>query len=673
MNMMQKPGRQGFTLVEAMGALTLTALALALAMGGFMFAFKNTNESDVQSELDIDVQLAMERLKKDLRLSSLNEIFYYPAGAGPYTALSFPMAEDDDGDGLFELDADGKIIWDKTLIYHIWPGSPHELRVTTFTNRDNTLSDVQRQEQLNSVVSTGAGTSTYNGGNATSHTIFANLLEWSLRPIQSIYDSYAPYMQREHVSLGYALLGNGAHTFKFTVSGKNAAAGGYQIGIDQLQVSPSQGEREAEAQLPATAQSGATAVSQYMAGGSWKGNHQLYFPATASDHSFSLTMRNDRWEETNFGAMGNESVDTEVKFDETSSPKDFVVQLKGNDITWEAAQQTGSAAGIPPVGPPIKGKTITVHINGSGLEDNGSWLAVNGRKCRLTFQAGSLGNLQVENVSIGTSDSTETTSFTFSGTPTSATFGGSATSPDIAPGMTATSDWIDLEINQTNNYLVEFQIRNDAAKSFPAAWENVHTIVADCAVNGVTAGPYSGYILGLASIEASYPNNGTYTSQIFDTRIESPVYDEISINASLPAGTALTTKIRSGNQSDLSDASDWSTLTASSIHPRLLSVPYKRYIQFQAQLTSSSDGLSTPQLKDLTIDWTGETRLVNISGIFTKGPDHGIVEVLVDGAPLQSALGIDLLIYRDIFSQNKQTKRVTSSLKAELTPRNTGK
>ncbi|MBT8042408.1 MAG: prepilin-type N-terminal cleavage/methylation domain-containing protein [Pontiella sp.] len=665
--MNHKQKKRGFTLIEAMGAMTLVSIALGLAVGGFMFALKNTNESDVQSELDIDVQLAMERLKRDLRLSSLDEIFYYPAGAGPYTALSFPMAEDDDGDDLFELDADGKIIWDKTLIYHIWPGSPHQLRVTTFDNRDNTLTDVQRQEQLNSVVSVGAGTSTYNGGNASSHTIFENLLEWRLRPVQSIFDAYSPISERETVSLGYALMANGAHTFKFNVAGKNTAASGYRIGVDQLQVSPSYSQREAEAQLPATAQSGATAVSQYMGTGSWKGNHQLYFPATAAGQSFTLSMNNDRWEETNFGALGYEAEDTEINFDETLSPKDFVIQLQGNDVAWQAGEQAYSA-GTSASNSVLKGTVIAVHLNGAELATNGNWIAYNGRKCRLTFQAGSTGRLRVEDVFIGKTTSLEDTVFAFDSS-TSVTFsGGSSESPVMEPNQTATTDWINLEINKTNNYLVAFQIKNDVDKCYPRVWKNELTTISDCLVNGSP----TNHIIGLASMAVTYPANGTYTSQIFDTRLASPIYGDISLNTSLPAGTAISTKVRSGNQPDLSDASDWSVLSASTIHPRLLSVAYKRYIQFQAQLTSSSSGLATPLLKDLTIDWTGETQLVNVSGVFSKGPDYGIVEVLVDGVPLQSALGIDLLIYKDIYTHNKQTKRVTSSLVAELRPRNTG-
>ncbi len=180
-------------------------------------------------------------------------------------------------------------------------------------------------------------------------------------------------------------------------------------------------------------------------------------------------------------------------------------------------------------------------------------------------------------------------------------------------------------------------------------------------------------IFALKSIAVTYPENGTYTSQIFDTRLSNPSYGDIQYHADIPYGTALTTKIRSGDQSDLSDASDWSTILASSVNPRLAGTSYKRYVQFQVQMESSSNGLSTPQLKDLTLDWTGEMQLVNISGTITKGPEYGIFNVLVDGMPLQSALSIDLMIYKDIYSLNKATKRITSSLVSDIRPRNTGK
>ena len=660
--------KKGFTLIEASTSITIMVLVLGLALGGFLFALKSSNESDVQSELDIDVQMAMERLKRDLRLSSLDEIFYYPAGPGPYIAISFPLAEDSDGDGLYELEADGRIIWDKTVIYHVWPSTPHQLRVTTFNNRDNTLTDVQRQAQLNHVVETGSGVGTYNGNNVSTYPIFENLLDWTIRPKEGIFDAYSPTMERETTSLGFALLADGAHTFKFQVAGKNEKSSGYKIGIDQLTISPCYAAREAEAQLPVTSQSGATAVSQYIEGGSWKGNHQLYFPATAKDASFTLTMDNDQWEETNFGSVGYEADDTKVTFDDSLSPKDFVVQLQGNNIAWNATEQTDSIATSIDTNNIMLNSWVFVHLNGSELLTNGNWIAYNGSHCKLTFQASSNACLQVDAAYIGKTASTQNTTFGFDGSYRLALFDGHPSTLTLNPGQSTTSDWINMDINKTNNYMVVYKISSSPSKCFPMTWPNNRTSTTDCLVNGIP----SSRIYGLSALTVSYPEKGTYTSQIFDTRLASPVYEDVGWNADLPTGTALGIKVRTGNQPDLSDASEWESISASQINPHSISASYERYVQFQATLYSDSDGLNTPKLKDLTVDWIGETQLVNISGTLTKGPDYGVVSVSVDNAPLQSALSINLRIYKDLFSLRNTTKRITSSLIADIRPRNTG-
>jgi hypothetical protein len=160
---MEENRKLGFTLVEVTASVTLFVLVMSLALGGYLFSMKNVNQGDVQNELDMDVQLAMERLKTDLRLSSLDAIFYFPAGTGPYKALSFPLAHDTDGDGLLEKDGDENLMWDETVIYHVRPTTPNQLVRTTFKPRDNTLTDAQRQAQLEHVVKYGYGNNTYNG------------------------------------------------------------------------------------------------------------------------------------------------------------------------------------------------------------------------------------------------------------------------------------------------------------------------------------------------------------------------------------------------------------------------------------------------------------------------------------------------------------------------------
>ncbi|MEE9367525.1 MAG: hypothetical protein V3V05_01545 [Pontiella sp.] len=667
---MNRNTAKGFTLIEVTAAATLLVLALGLALSGYMYTLKNMNQSDIQNDLDIDVQLAMEKLKVDLRLSSLDKMFYYPEGSGPYTAISFPIAYDSDNDGIMEKDSDGKILWDETVVYHIRPTTPNQLVKTVFNPRDNTLTDVQRQDQLESVVKYGVGDNTYNAENVTSDVIFENLLDWELNPLAGRFDAYSADLTRDSASLGYTLLDSGSHKVTFTTVGKNTASKGYKIGIDQLFVSSSQSPREAEAQLPVSSESGATAVSAYMRVGSWKGSYQLLFPATSVGSSFTLSIANDRWEETNFNGTGYLADDTRIEFDKTMNPKDHVVQLRGNDITWEAALQTEST-GTAVSNSTLKGSTVIVHINGAELLENGNWIEYNGRKCQLTFQASAIGKLRVESVYIAKSTSLEETEFSFVNAKHVTFPNGSSTSDTMDPGATEKTKWIDFEINSTNNYLVKFNIRSEGGAAgethYPMAWENKRTTISDCTVDGIS----TNYIIGLKSITASYPEEGSYTSQVIDTHLDAPHYGDINFNAEFPSGTSLAFKIRSGDNDDLSDATDWDSISAFS-YSSAISIAYKRYVQFQAIMTSDSTGRKTPKLKDVSIDWTGAKQLVDVGGIFTKGPNYGIFEISIDDEPLSSALVVDLEIYKDTLTMDTETIRVTSSLKVEITPRNSG-
>ena len=70
----EKTHKAGFTLVEVIASIPIFSAAMALAMGGLMFMLKNVAQADAQDELDMEVQQTMERLKHDIRLSSLDEL-----------------------------------------------------------------------------------------------------------------------------------------------------------------------------------------------------------------------------------------------------------------------------------------------------------------------------------------------------------------------------------------------------------------------------------------------------------------------------------------------------------------------------------------------------------------------------------------------------------------------
>ncbi len=685
----------GYTLLEIAFATTIFMITLAGAISGWLYVLYSERLSSVQNELDIDVRTSMEWLRSDLRLTSMDKVFFYPEGAGPYQALSFPVARDDDGDGKVELDADGHIIWDKTIVYHVWQTVPNQLRVTVFDPRDNSLTDEQRQEQLESVVANGNGDYTYNSQHASTMALFENLFSWNIYTKAAVFDAYSPILSRKlDVVLGSILLDNGSHDFKFRVIGKNQASSGYKVGLDTLVVSPCGAAREAEAQLPPSAHSGANPVAEYMAEGSWSGNYQLSFPATAENQYFTLTMNNDRWEETNFRATGALCEDTEVEFAEDLSPKDFVVRLQGGpgETNWFAGDQTGSNVVSSSAVDEVRGCAVRVLIRGEEMTDGG-WMNHDGGNVKLRFDSGS-SPLRIKAAYIAECSDPQNP------TPDAATdgiplyFNGSQEvyipAWSDAWGMPAAGTAFPIE--KEKSYLVSVLVSPAASEGTAEYWGESSTNVPGCymilATNIPTKAmtqqanwsslPYvvTSRLYIVKYMETTYATNGYFTSQILDTHLDAPQYTDIDWNSEVPSGTGLRLKLRTGNDPELADATDWSNITWMS-SPGAVSLSPKRYVQFRAWLTSNNDpsfeDCRTPRLKDVTLSWNGERRITDVGGTVTVGPDYGIFAMTVDGKDLVKGVTIELEIYQDVTGFGGMQKRLTSSMTTEIEPRNTGK
>lgn len=656
--------RNGFTLLEVMASLTLFVVAVGLALGGLSFMLKNINQDQKQDQLDLEVQMAMERLKHDLRLSSLDDIFFNQDSNGSYQAMSFPLGQLDEN-GILKKDANGMIDWGSQVIYHIKPSTPYQLIKTVFSNRQN-LTDARRKEQLANVVSTGNASGTYNAENATSTVLFENLLQWELVPTAGRYDGYHPTYIREKASLGYVLLGPGEHkiTFKTVTPYDNSARFG--IGIDQLFASSSAAPIEGE-DLKVIAYSDETPVATYTSFGSYFGKHQLQFLADGPEQSFSVSVTNDVWKETNFIGSGHETDGTVANFD--LSLKDYIVRLKGNEIGWMAEDQTFDFSGQNGGGMLLT--AVRIFLQGNGLEEDNGVITASGKKCKLTFAASLTEDLTISHVHIGESSSPTVQSMEYtSGSATLAKFGNNP-GVTIEKGTTETSDWIDLEIDKNKNYLVSFYIAGGypkqwtisggAASGTAMVWPGTHPGVTDD--TSWSGAAYTNKLFGLESLFVSYPTNGIYTSPVFDTAHPEPRFTDLRFNQETPpANTGISVSMRTADtKADLETAS-WTSRTLA---------PYNRYVQFKALLTS--DGTATPALKDVTLEWAGEEKLTEIGGFFTKGPELGAFEVTIDDKPITSALVVDLEIFDTVIGLNNSTRRVSSSLKVDLTPRNTGK
>lgn len=107
------------------------------------------------------------------------------------------------------------------------------------------------------------------------------------------------------------------------------------------------------------------------------------------------------------------------------------------------------------------------------------------------------------------------------------------------------------------------------------------------------------------SNQISYNTSGTFTSHAFDTS-GTVTWGTLSWTATTPANTTVTIKARSGNQSNLSDATAWGSCTNITSGQALSTgscvTNTHRYLQFQATL-STTDISATPTLSDISLTY----------------------------------------------------------------------
>ena len=675
----------GFTLSELILSLTLTVIVVSASVTGYIFMLQGERLNSTQAGLDINVRTAINQLRHDLRLSAMDKIVFYPPGPGPYSAISFPMTTPANN-GLVNYGTNGLIVWDKTVIYHIWSGQPNQLRITTFSPRDNTMTDAQRQAQLASVVTVGNGSQTYNSGTASTRVLFNNLVQWNIYPQQAVFDGYSSNTERAvNYALGSVALSPGSHSLTFTVIGKNTLSSGYNIGLDTLVMSPSGLEREAEAQTV----SAGSATATYMANGGWSGNYRLLSSCSATGQYFTLSMENDRWEETNFRGAGATPVGTTIAFDTNSTPYGFTVSLEGPGYTWYAQNQTLDATGGSTSGDALRGCAVRVLLRGRDMVC-GNNIMLDGSMPLVLFRASSNAALNILSAYIA--ECSDPANYNVNAAPTNSVqlFNwGSASFTAQAGG----SNWAwsaNYQIDRTKSYLISFLVANNSGQSDAAYWTENNTgapgsWILPASLNpdaGMTSSAnWSSYnpiqtnlLFGVYGVYTCCPTNGIFTSQIVDTHQAAPSYLDINWSASKPYGTYLGMKVRSGNQPDLSDAAAWTNVTALT-SPGSISPGSGRYVQFQATMKpeSTSWPVNTPKLRSVTTRWTGVQQIVDIGGTLSKGPDHGIWQLTVDGVPLIKGCSMDLTIYQDMPAMRGMTNRLTSTVNMEIYPRNTGK
>ena len=675
-------GKAGFSLIEALGAVLILGLTLSAAVASFSFMMRSDRRTTAKTEMDMNSRLLVERLRQDLWRTSREMIMVHPEGEGPHNAIGFPVVR---GEPTL---TGGTIEWDATVIYHMTDGVPSQVRRTVFLPRDNTLTQEERRTQLAAVVNNGNGAGTFNSGNARTRDLITNLVDWELTVTPARFDAYAETAGRRRFSLGTALLNAGHNTITFEAIGKNHknTGGALYLGIDSLTLTASGLPREAE-WMTVQSSSGAVPEIQNMGTGeTWSGNSRLWFPATTDGDSFTLAFENDRWEERNFFETSMRKSELERIFiDSGSTPHTFALELGGDDVAWKAAEQAGDTTGTDATSP--HNTAIRIFLRGSELIDGG-WIGFNGKNVWATFHSGD-GPLRIEEAFIAecVAPGDPATAMNYlSETRTDLLFGGSQR---VTFNGTRVSDHANFIIKKDKSYLIGIRVQDppDAllrmrtwtppigAEGMPSSFV-VHD--ADSATfNEATWSTRDDVearqtIYALHSVRAGHSPEGVYTSPIIDTQVDDPDYVSFQWTAQVPDGSLLELKVRAG--SNPSELSDWGDVpVAQSGQP-----PFAqgRYTQVRARFEPGidSDGETyTPQLRDFTLSWNGGQRYADLKGIFSVGPDHGIYEVRVNGAPLVQGVTVDVTVFKDIGFGSGSDQRVTSSAFTEVVPRNRGR
>jgi hypothetical protein len=681
------PDRKGFSLIEAAMSLALGAAFLASVYSSWFFCTKVWNQESLRSKLRSSVEFSMEKIKEDIRLSDGNNLLFYPQNSSSYTAVSLPRAAVDSA-GFLGFSG-GSIAWDKTVIYHLYQnGAATELRRTVFNSFDPSSSS--RQNQLNSVVANGSGSGLAES--STTRALFSSeTASFSVTPQAATFDGYAAGTARSaNTSFGSKKLTAGTHQVRFEITGKNASSSGFEMGLDELSLTPSGGLQELEV-LPVSASSGQTQLNQDMtsySAGVWGGNYQANYQSSGTGQYLTFDVYYDQWLESNFANMTYSNTTT------TGTDPHLEISSRENQglsPAWQADSQTQATT---TTNQSVSDQSYRCVIFGSGIVKSAKMI-------RLRFDAASNQALAIQSAYFGLRQGSQGNGTAEFASPPQQLFFDNApvaqgapdpvgsmnpgvlTSVNIPAGYHAWTNWFEYTLDPSSgpmpDFLVSFYVPSGSMavrtlNPIPSPPVPVHAYSVDgnnpTASNWQTLTNYQSYpsIFSLAEL-AGWNNAGDATSQVYDTKLSSPAYGQITWNAVLPSGATASLKVRSSANPNMAGASSWSSLPNYTASPASLSgVSNLRYVQFQAILNAAPPYTAYPRLDNIKITWPGSTVLVEIGGYFTRRPDYGVFKVLVDGEEIVKALEIKLSA-----SQSYKGRTYSFSLNSEGKTRNTGK
>lgn len=695
--------RRGMSVTELLLSVTLTMVIIGIGISIWLFAYRTWAIERMRSKLRINLEMAIENIKAELRLSNAQYIsLYKPPSESQYQAITFPMPTIGSS-GFATLEGDGTIYWDRSVIYHVFGTSPNlQLRRTEFTSNNAYLTNTaQREAQLLSVYTNGDGSAAPNSSNATTKTIFTNLVDLIITPATAEFDGYnATTIRSDSIAMGSIKLAPGNHLFRFIMTGKNPSnsdATGYKLGLDSITITPSGCARETEV-YSLNASTGEASSIIYALG--WGGDNYFEYNANAVNDYAEFQIYYDQFRESNFDETIRSNV---IKTLGTNGyPDNPLARLASPDdytlLLWQAADQTSSGVqDYPPAGgdplPASDNFILRTAVKGKAPDDFID-KDTNERKIRIKFVSHSLDSLTIAEAWLCQKNHASAEPWDGSVNLGQITFNnGTATSITIPAASEQWSDWVTAVLADDSDYFVSMRVTVTANNKKFRYWDpspvvQQNTFFADASVFTFTAStpdwtddldgvPGSGdeitispFIFSIESIE-QWPNQGTVISNIFDTKINSasePNYSTISWddNTSALGGLgAVAMEVRAGDVGDLSDAGAYQSVSNGGSIPAGLDG--KRYIQFKATLSNAAPYSDYPWIDNVTINWPGEEKVVDINCYFTKKPNYGILTLKIDGQDLTKGLGFKVSVY-DSFQGNTYTE----SLTAQVEPRNSG-
>ncbi|MFH1847423.1 MAG: hypothetical protein ABH869_07715 [Candidatus Omnitrophota bacterium] len=720
---------KGTTLVETMFVVIIYAMIIVAILSIWTYTSRSWNTENERTCLRIDLLKALETLKEDLRVSSLTYMSFYPEGGEPYTAFSLPVPKID-ASGFLVLNANDEIVWDKTVVYHIYSETDETqtLRRTVLSPRNNALSDLQRKQQLECIVAGGTG-----GGTAvTDEEFLKNLEVFDISSLSSIIDFY--YNAESPVKAGKIMFGRvkldpGDHIIRFEVTGKNTDSLGYDLGIDSISIEPSGSTREMEYYNSGFAPSGILSLS----GGSvqrindplWGNNNYLKFTASAIGSYLEITDYYDLWRESSFdNAILNNS---ETTGEEVCVEIDFPEGDREERITWYAFSEAeddvmegNNGAILGGIIPPVTIRTVITRDN----------IDVEGDMVSVKILASDNNDLVIDRAYITKRDGISGANGLANQDPGVLSVeeyhrhqqlffedgdGEIKEGVTVPAGQEVWCEWTAFPLRIDSDYFVTIYL-SDAVSLEGKYWSGTegeersyYVAGADNTIAGTPDWSGKGpvalkdiYLVGKIDLKSG---KGTVESQIFDSTLSAPSYDKIKWSENKPAGTNITLKARSSGNEYMQDAADWDSITGSAVNPHTISIGNGRYVQFFAELSANlfwinSSGTGqlsyeayirdqitrpvyefpqnsgeflvtsyfSPSIDDVEINWPGQSRICAITGYIAKKKDYGQAKITVDGSELIQTLNIHVKVSKEISGMMVEEENYV-----EIEPKNTGK